>query len=55
MESWKADGKQAMVNVKTGEKTCIVLRDSIIRNIRVDKSDMKVECFWELERSICMQ
>jgi hypothetical protein len=34
-----------MVNVKTGETKCIVLGNSIIRNVEVDKSDMEVECF----------
>jgi hypothetical protein len=45
MESGKTIGKQAMVNVKTGETKCSVLGDSIITNVGVDKSDMTVESF----------
>jgi hypothetical protein len=45
MASGKDDRKQAVTNVKAGESKCLVLGDSIIRNVGVDKSDIKVECF----------
>jgi hypothetical protein len=44
-ENGKDVGKQDMVTVQPGREKCLVLGDSIIRNVGAEKSNMRVECF----------
>jgi len=37
--------KRDTVKVRSGREKCLVLGDSIVRNVGADKSDMRVECF----------
>jgi hypothetical protein len=45
MENGKDVEKGDTVTVKTVDETCLVLGDSIVRNVRVEKSNMRFECF----------
>jgi len=44
-ERGKHEGKRIMGTVKTGSDKCLVLGDSIVRNIGAEKTNMRVECF----------
>jgi hypothetical protein len=44
-EYGKDVGKQDTVTVKPGGEKCLVLGDSIVRNVGAEKSNMRVECF----------
>jgi len=45
MENGKDVGKGETVTVKPVGETCLVLGDSIVRNVGTEKSNMRVECF----------
>ena len=44
-ERGKHEGKRIMGTVKTGRLECLVLGDSIVRNVGAEKKNMRVECF----------
>jgi hypothetical protein len=45
MEDRRDAGKRDTVKVKPGSAKCLVLGDSIVRKVRADKPNMRVECF----------
>jgi len=45
MERGKNEDKGDMGTAKTGRQKCLVLGDSIVRNVGAGKSNMRVECF----------
>jgi hypothetical protein len=44
-ENGKDAVKRDTVMVNPGSEKCLVLGDSIVRNVEAEKSNMKVECF----------
>jgi hypothetical protein len=44
-ENGKDAGKGDMVMVKSVDEKCLVLGDPIVRNVGVEKSNMRIECF----------
>jgi hypothetical protein len=44
-EKWKESWKGDTVTVKPVGEKCLVLGDSIVRNVGAEKSNMRVECF----------
>ena len=44
-ENGKDVGKRDMETVKPGGENCLVMGDSIVRNVGAEKANMRVECF----------
>jgi len=54
-ENGKDIGNRDTITVRSGGEKCLVLGDSILRNVGAEKSNMRVECFPGVRADNCVE